>query len=341
MTTASDTEKGFDGGTAAKSLAGFLVAAVVLYLFGTVVGWGEIIGVLRGAQLRWVAVACGSTAVGLVVWSKAWDVTLSVVDVEIPFHSIVGTYYAATFVDYVTPFGKAGGGPFVAYVLSTDERASFEDALASVVTADTLNLVPFFTFAGVGFLALATGGGIPAGFTVLIYGLAALLLLIPGLGYLAWTRRDATENALVTVLRPVSRHTDRVDVDGVREGVDLFYERLDVITGTNHAVAHSLAYAYLGWVFFAAPLYLAAMAVGVTIDPLLVLFIVPASTLASFVPTPGGLGGVEAAISGLLTALAGVTPATAAGIALLYRVASYWFVVAVGGVAALVELHGT
>ena len=340
MTTASDTDGTVDGGTAVKSLAGFLVAAVVLYLFGRVVGWDEILRVLRGARLRWVAVACASTAIGLVVWSKAWDITLSVVDVEIPFRSIVGTYYAATFVDYATPFGKAGGGPFVAYVLSTDERATFEDALASVVTADTLNLVPFFTFAGVGFLALATTGGIPTGFRVLIYGLAALLIVIPGIGYLAWTRRGAVEAALVAVVRPVTRYTTRVSVDGVRERVEQFYHRLDAITGTNHAVSRTLVYAYVGWAFFAAPLYLAGMAVGITVDPLLVLFVVPASTLASFIPTPGGLGGVEAAMSGLLVALGGLTPATAAAIALLYRVASYWFVVGVGGAAALVELHG-
>lgn len=63
------------------------------------------------------------------------------------------------------------------------------------------------------------------------------------------------------------------------------------ITGTGHAVAHTLAYAYAGWVFFAVPLSLAATTVDVRVDPLSVPFIVAASTPASFVPTPGGLGG--------------------------------------------------
>ncbi|ESP89650.1 lysylphosphatidylglycerol synthase transmembrane domain-containing protein [Candidatus Halobonum tyrrellensis] len=344
MTTSTDDgsgDSGVDAGTVGKSLVGFLIAGVVLYLFGRVVGWNEIAETLRGAELRWLALACASTTVCLVIWSKAWDVTLSAVDVEIPFRSIVVTYYAATFADYVTPFGKAGGGPFVAYVLSTDDRASFENALASVVVSDTLNLVPFFTFAGVGFVALGVTGNLPSNARLLVYGLAALLLVLPAVGYLLWTRQGLVERLVVGVLGPVSKLTDRVDAEGVRERVDELYVHLNTIADTGHAVAHTLAYAYVGWVFFAVPLYLAALTVGVEIDPLLVLFIVPASTLASFVPTPGGLGGVEAAITGLLVALAGLSLGTAASIALLYRVASYWYVVAVGGGAALVQLRRT
>ena len=340
MSTSTGGE-GIDRSTAAKSLVGFLIAGVVLYLFGRVVGWNRITQSLRGADLRWLALACASTTVCLVIWSKAWDVILSAVDVEIPFRSIVVTYYAATFADYVTPFGKAGGSPFVAYVLSSDDRTSFENALASVVVSDTLNLVPFFSFAAVGFVALAATGSLPSNARTLIYALGALLFVIPGIGYLLWTRRDATEELVVRLLGPVARRTDRISVLGVRERIERFYAQLEVITGTGHAVAHTLAYAYAGWMFFAVPLYLAALTVGVHVDPLLVLFIVPASTLASFVPTPGGLGGVEAAVTGLLVALAGLSAGTAASIALLYRFASYWYVVAVGGAAALVQVRRT
>jgi uncharacterized protein (TIRG00374 family) len=60
---------------------------------------------------------------------------------------------------------------------------------------------------------------------------------------------------------------------------------------------------------------------------------VPASTIAGFVPTPGGLGGVETALVVLLVALAPLTGGEAFAVATIYRVASYWFALVIGGAA--------
>ena len=318
---------------------GFLAAAVLVYLFGTVIGWGEILDTLGRADLRWVGLACLSSVVGLLVWAKSWDVILSLLNVDIPFRSLIPTYYAATFADYVTPFGKAGGGPFIAYVLSTDDRANYQQSLAGVLTADLLNLLPFFTFAGVGFVALAVTGSIPSNADVLVYGLAVLAFVLPLLIYVSYRKEAFVERVVVRVLSPIADWTDRIDVDSIRQRIAEFYRRIDVISDHPHTLAHTLVFSYTGWVFFAAPLYFAARSLGLTLDPLLILFIVPASTLAGITPTPGGLGGVEAALVALLVALTPTTPETAAAVALLYRAASYWFVVLVGGAASLYEIY--
>jgi len=77
------------------------------------------------------------------------------------------------------------------------------------------------------------------------------------------------------------------------------------------------------------------LAVGRSISLWLVFFIVPASTLAGLTPSPGGLGGVEAALVGLLVVLAGFSTASGYATATVYRLASYWFALGVGGVAAV------
>jgi hypothetical protein len=325
--------------TLAKTGLGLVAALIVLYLFGTVIGWGEITAALGRANLWWVAPACLSSLVCLTIWTKSWDVILDVLGVDIPFRSLLPTHFAATFADYVTPFGKAGGGPFIAYVLSTDDRASYQESLAGVVTADLLNLLPFFTFAGVGFVALALTGSVPARADVLVFGLATLAFVLPVLVYLSWRKEAAVERLVVRLISPVAARTDRVSVDSVRDRVADFYHRLDVIAEHPHTLGYTLVFAYTGWLFFAAPLYFAGRALAVSLDPLLVLFIVPASTLAGVTPTPGGLGGIEAAVVALLVALTPTSPSTAAAVALLYRVASYWFVVLVAGLAALYELY--
>jgi len=48
-----------------------------------------------------------------------------------------------------------------------------------------------------------------------------------------------------------------------------------------------------------------------------------ANTVGSAVPTPGGVGGLEAALTAALLG-AGVAGATAAAIVVLFRLATYW-----------------
>ncbi|WP_276301451.1 lysylphosphatidylglycerol synthase transmembrane domain-containing protein [Halorussus lipolyticus] len=331
----------FDRRTAVKAVAGFVVAGLLLYFFGRVIGWGEIFATLSGARPLWLGLACLSTVVSLVIWAKSWDVILATVDVDVPFTKIVVTYFAATFADYATPFGKAGGGPFIAYVLAADTEANYQDSLASVVTADLLNLLPFFTFAGLGTIALLVQGEVPRQAEILVGGLGALAILIPILIYGSYRKRNFVESLVVKVLSPVSKYVDRINPEDIRDRIDEFYELVDRIADNRRRLAYTLVFAYVGWLFFAAPLYLAGQTLGHPLNPMLVLFVVPASSLAGIVPTPGGVGGVEFALVGLLVALTTLRPDVAASVALVYRVASYWFALAIAGIAAFFVIHRT
>ena len=115
---------------------GFLVAGAVIYLLAVGVGLDELRRALAGAELRWVALGCLSTALCLVAWTRVWQIVLQVVGTPVGFRKLVVTFYAATFANYVTPMGQAGGEPFIAYVLSRNSEATFEESLASVVTAE-------------------------------------------------------------------------------------------------------------------------------------------------------------------------------------------------------------
>ncbi len=87
----------------------------------------------------------------------------------------------------------------------------------------------------------------------------------------------------------------------------------------------------LGFDFLA--LFAALAAVGGLPRPSLVLLAYTASSLLAMIPiTPGGLGLVEAGLTGTL-ALAGVNPAQAVLATLLYRLASYWLPILAGPVA--------
>jgi uncharacterized protein (TIRG00374 family) len=81
-------------------------------------------------------------------------------------------------------------------------------------------------------------------------------------------------------------------------------------------------------------LYVSLLAVGAHIDPVLVLLAYVAGSALAMIPiTPGGLGFVEAGLTGVLT-LAGVTADQAVLATLLYRLVSYWLPLPAGLVAS-------
>jgi uncharacterized protein (TIRG00374 family) len=324
-----------DRKTLVQVFLGFVVAGLVLYLVAVGVGTADLRRAFADAEYRWLALGCFSTTLCLVAWGKAWQVVLAVAGIEEPFRRLVVTYFAATFANYVTPLGQAGGEPFIAYVLSRDTEASYEDSLASVVTADLLNLLPFFSFAAVGMGWLLWQADLPEAVEPLAMGLLVLAVGVPVLTVAGWRFRTRLARGFMRVAAPVARRAPKVTVEGIRERVRELGSAFDRIASEPRALVRALAFSYIGWVFFALPLYFAGQTVGIPISALLVLFIVPASTIAGIVPSPGGLGGVEIALTALLVGLVGLTEAQAYAVSLVYRVASYWFAIGVGGLAAM------
>jgi uncharacterized protein (TIRG00374 family) len=81
-------------------------------------------------------------------------------------------------------------------------------------------------------------------------------------------------------------------------------------------------------------LYVSLLAVGSRVDPVLVLLAYVAGSALAMIPiTPGGLGFVEAGLTGVL-ALAGVTAEHAVLAVLIYRLFSYWIPLPAGVVAS-------
>jgi uncharacterized membrane protein YbhN (UPF0104 family) len=209
----------------------------------------------------------------------------------------VADYDAATFVNYVTPLRRTSGAPVSAYILSTDHRAPYDESLATVATVTTLNVAPMLTFGGLSALSPAVASSRPDDDgTRRRWG--ALYRRAGGtLG--TWRAREHAADGVTTVTGRVSSGIV-VDPDDVDRRVREFVTVLDRVGSSRWELVEVLTLSYVGWVLFAAPLWLGAKALGVHLDPLLVAFVVPANTLASVVPTPGGIGGVETVIVLLL-----------------------------------------
>jgi uncharacterized protein (TIRG00374 family) len=315
-------------------LAGFAVGLFLLYVFGRTIGWQAILHTLGRTNLWLFALACLLTTVCLAAWAKGWGTILGTLNVDVPYHQLVVTYFAAMFANYLTPFGRAGGGPFAAYVVSSNHDATFEDGLASIASTNVLTAVPYFAFSMIGVVALVIIRQLSNQARVFVGILAFFAVLIPLLAYYVISHENHVEDGMVRLLGPLSGYSSTIDEETIRDRVQEFYDHVDRITDDRSAMIHMITYSFVGWLFFLLPLFIAALSLGVVIPVWLVFFIVPASTLATLLPTPGGLGGVEALMVTLLVSLMAMQPQTAAAVTLVYRLASYWFVIATGGVVA-------
>jgi uncharacterized protein (TIRG00374 family) len=114
-------------------------------------------------------------------------------------------------------------------------------------------------------------------------------------------------------------------------------DRMKETFGRRWPVALTGAVGKVGFDYLALVLCLAAL--GARPEPSLVLLAYVAGALLAMIPvTPGGLGFVEAGLTGMLTA-AGVGAQQALVGTLAYRVVSFWLPLPAGGIAYLMFRH--
>jgi hypothetical protein len=295
-----------------------LVAAGSLYLLLPKVldvwsSWPE----LRGIDLLWLTLALFFESLAFVA---LW--TLQRIAVGTRSWFAVGTsQLAANAAGSVIPGGGAASGAvqygmLVRAGVRGERVVSGLTASAAATTAAVFALPVVALIVGIGDAAAPEGlrkvayiGG--AAFVLLGLAIIAALwwdapLLAVGRGARAaagWVgRRDRFEDLPARLL---------VQRDGVRNAV------------AAHPIVAGLA-AIGKWGFDYLALLCVLKGLGIDADPALILLAYAAAALLALIPlTPGGLGFVEAGLTGLLV-LAGVGAGAAAAATLAYRLVSYW-----------------
>jgi uncharacterized membrane protein YbhN (UPF0104 family) len=175
-------------------------------------------------------------------------------------------------------------------------------------------------------LGLFPGGGswavtlLPAGFAALVIGLVLSALLVPDdverrLQRFARGRRRAQRALAGLAQVPRTLHT------GTQVALDLVRERPLTLVG---------AFAY--WGFDIAVLWVGFRAYGSVPPVPVVIMAYFVGTLANLLPLPGGVGGVEGGMIGILLAF-GSSGSAAVLAVLTYRAISFWLPLLPGGVA--------
>ena len=230
----------------------------------------------------------------------------------------------------IAPGGGAAGGA-LQYRMLTDaglDPAAVGGGLtsANLLTFATLLALPVLTVP-----AVAVGLPVERGLVNAALLGAALFLVVAAFGGLLLASDRALE--LVGRLAQGARNRVLSRRPPLRNlSARLVRERNMALRVIGRHKREALLSAVLRWLLDYSALLLALAAVGAEPRPSLVLLAFTASQLLATVPlTPGGLGFVEAGLTGLLV-LAGVSAGDAAVATLAYRLVSYWLPLPAGAV---------
>jgi uncharacterized protein (TIRG00374 family) len=321
------------------TVAGFVGAVLVLAVLAALVGVRELVATLSMARPWLIGAVLIAASFWLLAWALALRTILGTLGGRLSVIQSVGVYAGVLFSNNVTPFGQAGGEPVSALLISEVAETEYETALASIASADALNFVPSTALSLVGiayFSVVATAGSEALRWaSVAAIGLAVVL---PAVGFLGWRNRRRLEAAIGRTVTPVARAVGRwmprtapPTRAGVERRVGGFFESIETVGTDRSTLLFALGLSALGWLAQATALWLSLYALGVTAPVAAVLVAVPVGAIASVTPLPGGLGGIEAVLVGLLVPLAGISGATAAAAVVLHRGAIYWLPTLLGG----------
>jgi uncharacterized membrane protein YbhN (UPF0104 family) len=146
-------------------------------------------------------------------------------------------------------------------------------------------------------------------------------------------RRHHWTLAVVTALVRMSQRVIRRPRGDAKELVDQGWARLTAVAPGRPVWALAFAFAAANWLWDCLTLALCFLAVGEGVPWQGLLLAYGAAQLAVNIPiTPGGLGVVEGSLTIALVAYGGPKEATVAAV-VLYRLISFWGLLAVGWVA--------
>ena len=292
----------FGGRTFVTIIAALIVGAVILLGFNT----QELVAALEDSNPWWLLVAF---AWMLLTFFGAALALMAFSPVRLPFWRVTLVQVAAAYIALAAP---AGVGPAALNGRMLTKRGVPGPLAVATVALIQVSAV-FVTVTGLVSLTLLSGSketlaGLPSAAILIGVGVSiaviALALLVPRV------RRWATAKVLPTLSQTWPRLAQVLSrpwrlLLGIAGNAILTIGFLGAFHATLEALGQSVALVDLAIVFFLG------------------------NTVAALIPTPGGIGAVEIALSTALTGV-GINPAVALSAAIIYRFITFWIRIPMG-----------
>ena len=325
-----------------KILATFAVAAFLIFLMTFLIGFDDVLAILKTAKWDWIAINFLLEAGIVLVWAWRWKLILDVVDTSPKFTTLLGMLLASLFGNNVTP-SAAGGEPLRAYLLWEVEKMPFEIGFATSTADRVFEFLPFVLISLIAALFLLSWD-IPLLTRILVIIMIIASISIFGILIYAGFRREVTQRIIISIAQSiyptVIRLTKKdISFNEIREKIIFYINRFSTgfITALQDRKVFVIAFilSFAMWGFDMLRMYICFGALGVY-PPLLPLVIIyTIGILISLLPLlPGAWGIREGTLIGLF-AVVGVSADVVMAASLIDRLASYVVPTILGAIAAL------
>lgn len=331
------------GKTAVLIVVGLAVYFGYLYL----VGFESVWDVLLHANYWYMALAVIVALAANAFHTAGWWVYLRNVGYKTSFFKAYQMYIASIFfVNLLPTMAVSGEVSKIYFIQKSTPGTRFDKTLATCVMSRVLEIVPIATGATVGVLYLAFFYGMPVWATVFCL-FVALLMASLAVGLLIVTMDNVLLRRLTAwAFRTLGRLMKR-DFSAQAAHLDVILTQFDAslkdMTGNRALVATSLALIFVAWCLDVSVAYIAFMAVGSPVSPVLVVTVFSVMVILQMLPIflPGGIGVVDIVMTTLYVTV-GMSKNAAAGATIMVRIVTLWFLTALGGLITLylTRAHG-
>jgi len=293
-----------------NTLAAFLAAVIIIYIFITRFDFTESIAIIGNSDFKYIIIGIIFFYGFIPLRGYRWRAFLKESNIYLPTFELTRLYFLSFFVNSILP--ARIGDIYRAYLLKKNRSVSFLQSLGVLFSERVFDLAS-----------------------------TALLVLLGGVFYLDMVASPEIRNYIITGLVVISgvvllfiifswrsKWLIRFLPEKFRDHYEAFTKGL---LKSPSSIPNLLGQSMAVWLSEAARFYFVAWALDCRIDIMMAIFISQTALVLMSLPiTPAGLGIVELFMFAALTP-AGFTKEQTAAIIIADRLISYWSVIILGG----------
>lgn len=256
---------------------------------------------------------------------------MRVLDIRLAYRTVLNIVLAGLAFSHL--FGAGGAaGMVVSYNALRKRDVPHGLIFVAIAAQNFFNYIVLWVVFLVALLSVVSSGRLDPwryGFAVLLIG---FFLWLTGYGLYLYRHRARMRRRVSQIAALINRLTkrERIQADHIDEWLDSLFAGMRRMSTHRGAKRTAVVYSCVFWFFDLLCLYLVFLAFGYHVGlPALAVSYAVAYAVGTLVPTPGGLGAVEALLITMLVSFE-VPPAEAIAVVLVYRFINFWLPIPVG-----------
>ena len=230
-------------------------------------------------------------------------------------------------VNNITPSGRGGGEHVRAYLLSREKNYPMEETFAAVVADRALDTFPFVVLAVLTIIGMTLYSNLsPELLAVMVVAVICIVILLILLIYMCISPSFGlrVDGWIIGLVRRFYKKNSAELEEKIHSVIKGFQDTMNMVIHNKKVMYYALPLSFLIWVFEILRVYVAFLAFGADISPVLIGEVFILASLAGMIPLlPGGLGAVDG-IMIIFFSAAGIPASVSAAATVIERLISFW-----------------